>query len=158
MSWVKNILKRSFRFFVPLKIRKHVSKKITKLSWFKLDSKNWWVTELIHDLANKDINEYHKFLWENHLSYAETYNTKRRFGNDNIEKSRIKLFSDMMLNLKRIGVSASTIKSVFEIGCSLGYQLYYLEENFITEAEELVGIDLDSQAIYSGREYLKKLN
>ncbi len=49
------------------------------------------------------------------------------------------------------------ITSVFEVGCSLGYQLRYFETDLFTSAVDLGGIDIDRYAVESGSEYLRSV-
>jgi len=113
---------------------------------------------LIRDLERLDINEYHKFLWFNHLSYATPYEVKLRFGYHNMRASRKMLFSDLITHLTKLSINPEKdITSVFEVGCSSGYQLRYLETDLFPSAIDLEGIDIDRYAIASGSEYLKSI-
>jgi SAM-dependent methyltransferase len=112
----------------------------------------------VRDLSLKDINSYHKFLWSNHLSYAATYEPEHRFARENINESRREFFSDLGSLLKGMGIHpGSDVKSVFEVGCSLGYQLRHMETDLFTGAEALEGIDIDEYAVLSGMEHLSRI-
>lgn len=159
MPSAKLFLKNNLYRFLPLSFRKSIAIWLKNQQWLDEKDRNWWAVQLVKDLSRINLEQYHQFLWQNHLAYAESYNVEDRFGDDKIEKSRKKFFSDMLSHLKEVGIDTSKdVNSVFEVGCSLGYQLYYLEKNFLPNAEELIGIDLDSYAIHSGIEYLKKVN
>ena len=47
------------------------------------------------------------------------------------------------------------MRSVLEVGCSLGYNLRYMETELFPSATVLDGVDLDCYAIQSGQEYLR---
>jgi SAM-dependent methyltransferase len=51
----------------------------------------------------------------------------------------------------------SAIASVAEVGCSLGYQLRFLETNLFPGAEVIEGMDIDDYAIRSGQEHLSAI-
>jgi SAM-dependent methyltransferase len=48
------------------------------------------------------------------------------------------------------------VRSVLEVGCSLGYLLRYLEVNVFTNSHDLVGIDIDAPAIEKGKRFLAR--
>jgi len=143
---------------LPLSTRKYLSVLINQKPWFGAPVRNWWTQELLRDFAEKDSSGYHRFLWSHHLAYAESYETDKRFGEENMKGSRKLFFSDLEKYLVNSGVDPHTgVRSVLEVGCSLGYQLHYLETNLFTAASEFEGIDIDSHAITQGAEYLKLL-
>ena len=142
----------------PLNTRKRLAVWLNRQKWIRDHRRSWWCTELIRDLERSNINEYHKFLWSHHLSYAAPYEIKLRFGDENMRESRKTLFSDLRTHLSKISINPeSDITSVFEVGCSLGYQLRYLETDLFPSATDLEGIDIDRYAIESGSEYLKSI-
>jgi len=129
---------------------------INHQKWLSDDLRYWWTRELLRDLAKQDINTYHRFLWSNHLAYALSYEIDQRFGKENIEKSRQMFFCDLKSHLTTVGFNPfNDIRSVFEVGCSLGYQLRYLETDLFPAANVLEGIDIDRYAILKGNGYLK---
>ena len=66
-------------------------------------------------------------------------------------------FSELKDCLEAMGVDPGRdIRSVLEVGCSLGYQLRYLETGLFAGAETFEGIDIDGSAISRGAEYLQK--
>jgi SAM-dependent methyltransferase len=72
--------------------------------------------------------------------------------------SRKMLFSDLITHLTKLSINPEKdITSVFEVGCSSGYQLRYLETDLFPSAIDLEGIDIDRYAIESGSEYLKSI-
>lgn len=158
IAHIKRFIKSNIRSLLPLSIRKHMAVWIDNQEWLGYNRRSWWSQELIHDLAIKNINEYHKFLWSNHLSYAATYQVASRFGHENMKQSRKMFFLDLRNQLIEISlIPEKDIKSVFEVGCSLGYQLRYLETDLFPSATKLKGIDIDKYAIQAGAEYLKSI-
>jgi len=155
---LKQVAKSVVRSLLPLFLRKRIAIWINGQSWINADTRGWWTVELIRDLAENDINRYHKFLWANHLAYAVTYEVEQRFGHDNINESRKMLFSDLNFCLAGAGVQPGRdIMSVFDVGCSAGYHLRYLETDIFTSASSLEGIDIDEYAVRTGTNYLKQL-
>ena len=118
------------------------------------DRRSWWSLELVRDFAEKDVNAYHKFLWAHHLAYATSYEVATRFGAETIRPSRLLFFAELRRCMEAHGASAKQIRSVLEVGCSLGYQLRYLETDLFPEASVLEGIDIDRYAVESGQEHL----
>jgi SAM-dependent methyltransferase len=47
------------------------------------------------------------------------------------------------------------IDSMLDVGCSLGYLLWYAEHELFTDAQRLVGIDIDPVAIAEGTAFLR---
>lgn len=156
---IKAAAKNSLIKLFPLGVRMQLAVFVDRLSWVPQARRYWWAQELVKDLREKDANEYHKFLWQNHLAYAETYEIASRYGYENIEGSRKLLFEDLEKKLIEIGVDRETdIHSAFEVGCSLGYLLRYMEEDFFPSARTLAGLDIDAYAISEGARYLKSIN
>ena len=115
----------------------------------------WMSIGLLRDYAERDPSACHRFLWSHHLAYAETYEVERKFGADNVPRTRLMLFDDLRRFLEGVGINPATaIRSVFEVGCSLGYLLLYLESGLFTSASSLEGIDIDGYAIAQGASYL----
>lgn len=156
---LKQSLKKISRSVLPLSFRKTLVVWLNRREWINKDRRNWWSTEILKDLAESDINEYHRFLWANHLAYAETYESEIRFGADNIKESRKIFFRDLLEVIKQHGTDPSfQVRSIFEVGCSLGYQLRYMETDLFPGAELLMGNDIDKYAIEVGSEYLRNHN
>ena len=125
--------------------------------WISADRRAWWSMELVGDLAEKNTNAYHKFLWAHHLGYAAPYEVADRFGAEKMRPSRLIFFQELRKCMDASGISGKRIRSVLEVGCSLGYQLRYLETDLFPEATLLQGIDIDDYAVRTGQEYLSSL-
>jgi len=139
---------------VPLAVRQLVARWLGRQAW--LAPRHWWVTELLRDHAERDPDAYHRFLWAHHLGYAETYEIPLRFGAANIHQTRHLLFADLHACLWGRGVDpARDIGSVFEVGCSMGYLLRFIETDVFPGAATLAGIDIDRYAIRSGSTWLR---
>jgi SAM-dependent methyltransferase len=154
----KTASKRALRTLLPLAVRKRLSTAIRHQGWIGEHRRQWWSVELVRDLAERDIDAYHRFLWSNHLGYAESYEVATRFGADQIKASRRVFFADLLAVLRRLGLSAdSDIRSVLEVGCSLGYLLRFMETDLFRGARTLEGFDLDRRAIESGAAHLRAI-
>lgn len=149
---MKETSKNIIRTILPLAIRKNIAVWLGRQDWIHQNRRSWWASELLRDLALKDINGYHRFLWSNHLSYAETYEVEERFGPENMNESRRIFFDELTAFVKKEGVR---VKSVFEVGASLGYQLRHLETELFPRATVFDGIDIDVYAVTAGQSYLK---
>jgi SAM-dependent methyltransferase len=154
----RQYIKRGVRRIVPLGARKQVCIHLNRQRWIRSETRSWWTTEMLRDFQESDINGYHKFLWAHHLGYALPYEASSRFGRENIPASRRIFFSDLTRHLASIGVDAGRdIRSVLEIGCSLGYQLRHVETDVAPSAGELVGIDIDAYAVSEGKRFLQRV-
>lgn len=152
----KEPIKKIIRYLIPLQLRKRLALSLYQQEWLPPHRKEWWTLELLRDFAEKDINEFHKYLWSHHMAYARTYETWLRFGQENMEASRKIFFHEMQNILVRLNKNPATdISSVFEVGSSLGYQLRYMETDLFPESRELQGIDIDRYAIETGAAYLR---
>lgn len=150
--------KELIRAGVPLSVRKSLCILLNRQRWISSNSKYWWTQELLKDYEAQSRNDYHRFLWTHHLAYAATYDVESRFGEAKLPESRSMFFSDLRNVLLGLGVDpASQIHSVFEVGCSLGYQLRYLETELFPQATVLAGIDIDRRAIDEGNSYLRRI-
>jgi SAM-dependent methyltransferase len=155
---LKQRIKSGLRRVVPLSCRKRLCIFLNRRQWIPIHYRYWWTQELLRDLAASDRNGYHRFLWSAHLGYALTYDVASRFGADNMKESRKLFFADLQNHLRAQGVDPATgVRSVLEVGCSLGYQLRYLETDLFPAATDLAGFDIDRQAIAQGAEYLQQL-
>jgi len=113
---------------------------------------------LLHDLNRRDPVGLHRFLWSNHLAYAQTYEIQKRFGSANINPTRHILFRNMTAHLRARGLDpARDVQSVFEVGCSMGYLLRHVETEVFPSATTLHGIDIDDYAIQTGSAHLSSL-
>lgn len=145
--------KDAARRLLPLAIRKRLAAWLGRQAW--LAPRHWWAMELLRDLAERDPDAYHRFLWTHHLGYAETYELPRRVGSGNINQTRHRLFADLRAHLAGRGVDpAREVRSVFEVGCSMGYLLRFIETDVFPAANLLEGIDIDRYAVRAGSEWL----
>ena len=143
---------------VPLAVRKRMVLKLGSRGFF---ARSFLVAELLGDLARKDPAEYHRFLWENHVggpAHAKTYEISDRFGDENLRTSRRELFQFLCACLKQCGTNPQRdVRSVFDVGCSLGYVLRFVETDIFPAATCLRGIDVDRYAIETGNAYLRQI-
>ncbi len=153
----KSAGKDALRRLIPIGFRKRIATWIHAQGWISADRRAWWSMELVGDLAEKNPNAYHKFLWAHHLGYAAPYEVADRFGAENMRPSRLMFFQELTRCMEASGISGKRIRSVLEVGCSLGYQLRYLETDLFRDATLLEGIDIDDYAVRTGQEYLSSL-
>jgi SAM-dependent methyltransferase len=114
---------------------------------------------MLRDMRDGDPDAFHRFLWSNHLAYAKTYEVAQRFGAAMIEPSRITLLSDITAQLRARGLDPDCdVRSIFDIGCSLGYLLRHAESEVFHSATTLRGLDIDSYAVDTGNAYLRTLD
>jgi SAM-dependent methyltransferase len=152
---LKNTGKNAIRSLIPLSIRKRMAVWVHRQQWINSDRRSWWSVELVRDLAETDVDAFHKFLWTHHLSYAQSYEAAGRFGGQNIKASRRIFFSDVREQAAQLEpLAEQSVRSIFEVGCSLGYLLRFIETDVFPRATELAGIDIDRYAIESGSKYL----
>jgi SAM-dependent methyltransferase len=154
---LKNAGKGALRRLIPIGFRKRIATWMHAQRWISADRRAWWSMELVGDLAQKNPNAYHKFLWAHHLGYAAPYEVAERFGAEKMRLSRLIFFQELRKCMDASGISGRRIRSVLEVGCSLGYQLRYLETDLFPEATLLQGIDIDDYAVRTGQEYLSSL-
>jgi SAM-dependent methyltransferase len=120
---------------------------------------SWLSFDILQDHADHDPSGFHRFLWSNHLLYAEAYDPSRCFGTNQMHATRRLLFADIQAHLCRFGVDpAKAIKSVFEVGCSVGHVLRFIETDVFPDATVLRGIDVDRLAVERGRKQLAVQN
>jgi 2-polyprenyl-3-methyl-5-hydroxy-6-metoxy-1,4-benzoquinol methylase len=140
---------------VPLSLRKRAVLGLQRQTWLDQRRRDWWAVELVRDLAERDVDAFHQFLWTHHLAYAESYEVEQRFGPENVKTSRKMFFSDLCLQLDEMpGLGRDRVRSVFEVGCSLGYQLRSIETDLFPAATRVEGLDIDAYAIEAGAKYL----
>jgi SAM-dependent methyltransferase len=156
ISAAKRLCRQFFRSLIPLAVRKRLAIGLQRWTWVNAQRRHWWSVELVRDLADKDVDAFHEFLWTHHLGYAATYEIAERFGAENIKLSRRLFFADLRQALSDRGVVAERdVRSVFEVGCSLGYQLRYMETDLFPRADRLEGVDIDRYAIEAGSQFLR---
>ncbi len=147
---------RVLRRAVPLSIRRTLVAGVGRQTWVPYI--DWMSTELLRDFADGDPVAWHRFAWTHHLAYARDYRVDRRFGSERIHQSRRLLFDDLREYLVRQGVLPERdIRSVFEVGSSLGYLLRHVETGLFASAATLEGIDIDRKAIALGASYLTRI-
>ena len=155
---MKKFIKKIIIFLVPLSVRKILAVWLNHCSLFDPDDRSYWATELLVDFARKDTNAYHKFLWKNHLSYAETYEIEKRFGYENLNETRKIFFEELPGKIQEAGLeSTEQIDSILEVGCSLGYLLRHMETDVFPNANIIEGVDIDEYAIENGKNYLSSI-
>jgi SAM-dependent methyltransferase len=111
---------------------------------------------MIRDWANKDAEAFHYFLWSQHLGYAKSYEEVHSFGKENLVLTRRILFQALKECLLRESRdSLKQVQSVFDVGCSAGYLLRFVETELFPSANSLEGIDIDKHAIDVGTAYLR---
>jgi hypothetical protein len=139
-SGLPSLAKRVAFAVLPLSVRKRLAVLVGRQRWLK--GRYWYSMELVRDLAARDPSAFHRFLWANHIGYAETYEVAKRFGDDNVHPSRRLLFDDLVAFLRGRGIDpTSDVRSVFEVGCSMGYLLRYMETSLFPAATVLEGVD-----------------
>lgn len=149
--------KRVIRFILPLDLRKQIAIWINCQRW--LPARGRLSMGIIRDLQAIDPKAFHKFLWGNHISgYSQWYDSEDLFDSNKMNGSEYtcrEFFKDLIAVIKDIGFNpASDIRSVLEVGCSLGYILRFIEKNIFPNSDELIGIDIDADAIEKGARYL----
>jgi SAM-dependent methyltransferase len=156
-TW-KSKVKSFIRSLVPLFIRKKLAICVNRQDWIASSSRGWWAQQLVVDYATNDINGYHKFLWKNHLSYAETYEVARRYGYSNFNETRKQFFTELPDRMKGIGINIKKdIESVFEVGCSSGYLLRHMETDVFPSANCIRGNDIDKYSVNEGNKCLDNM-
>jgi SAM-dependent methyltransferase len=153
---VKRLVKRLIVGALPLRARKALAIWLNRQAWIDAADRGYWATELLADFAATDVNGYHKFLWRHHLAYAETYEVALRFGYDKLNRTRQLFFAELPQRLAAAGLSAGDVRSVLEVGCSLGYLLRHIETDVFPSAARLEGLDIDVHAIEQGTRYLRE--
>ncbi len=148
-------IKEYIRMALPISLRKHIAVWLNSQRW----SSGWdYLTQgILRDFQKNDPKAFHKFFWSNHiLSYAKQYDSEQLFDINRMEPSRRIFFNDLISAIQEIGLDpAKDIHSVLEVGCSLGYLLRFIETDILPNTKELVGIDIDGDAINKGADYLK---
>jgi SAM-dependent methyltransferase len=113
---------------------------------------------LLDDWRRSDPDSLHRFLWSNHLAYASRYEVAKKFGAGKINVTRHLLFAEILKALRARGLDPQqTVRSVFEVGCSMGYLLRHLEEEIFPQASVLRGLDIDRRAVQAGTVYLRSV-
>ena len=85
---VRFLMANTARRVVPLAFRQ---KFVVQFCRRSIRGQSFLSTELLRDLADKDLATFHRFFWEHHaggLSYGRTYEIGERFGDENLRFSR----------------------------------------------------------------------
>lgn len=155
MQGITTAAKATLRRVLPMSLRQRLCIGLNRSRWLTPDVRYWWTRELLRDFAENDRDGYHRFLWSNHLAYSLTYEVDQRFGEENMVSSRRVFISDLRNQLSAMDiVPERDIRSAFEVGCSLGYQLRYFETELFPAATDIAGIDIDRYAIEQGSSHL----
>ena len=148
----KNNIKKVI-YLIPLNNRKRLAILIEKQTW--LSNRHKHSITVIRDWADSNSNEFHQYLWSNHLGIAKYYEENNAFGAEHLILTRKMLFKQLQDYLL-MSSQLTEVKSIFEVGCSSGFMLRHLEKNIFPQAEVLEGIDIDEYALDKGRAYLKE--
>ena len=144
----------------PLAMRKRAAILVHRLPG---RSKDTVIPVLLHDWAIADPAEYHRFIWSNHLLYAKYYDFRQiEYSRGDyftkLHPLRVEILEAAAVSFRDRGESSDTdVKSILDVGCSLGYLLRYAETTVFPDAHRLLGIDIDSFAIAEGTAYLRGL-
>jgi SAM-dependent methyltransferase len=160
LSGIIRYKKKIVRSLLPMSLRKHFAIWINNQRW--LSTRFYWAEGIIRDLMRSNPKAFHKFMWANHIqSYAKWYDSETLFDGKKMNGSTetfSEFFNDLFAVIKGLGLDPSRdMRSVLEVGCSLGYVLRSIEMDVFPNSEELVGIDIDSEAINKGIRYLSKI-
>jgi SAM-dependent methyltransferase len=152
---IKVYLKKAGRFILPIGFRKHAAVWIDRQRWLS----DHLSMGIVRDLQTSDSKAFHKFLWSHHIGgYAKWYDSVTLFDvvkMNGSTRTRSEFFNALVTAIKDLGLDpARDIRSVLEVGCSLGYLLRYMELELFPDAEDFVGLDIDGPAIEKGSRYL----
>lgn len=149
-------LKHVIRFCIPLSLRTRLGIWLNRQRWL---GRNHVAMGLVRDMGLKNPKEFHKFLWMHHfMGCARWYDSEGElFSIEKMQPSRRLFFDDLLSVIRELGLQSSDIRSILEVGCSLGYLLRHLEADVFPGCQEIVGIDIDGPAIRKGAQYLKQL-
>jgi SAM-dependent methyltransferase len=152
------LLKKMFRTFFPLGVRKRFAVWLNNRQWL---STRYYLTEgVVRDFMISNPKAFHKFMWSNHIrAYATWYDSETLFDSNKMNGSELtsrEFFNDLKAVMANLGIDPTRdIRSVLEVGCSLGYVLHFIEKNIFPHSKELVGIDIDAEAIAKGTRHLR---
>jgi len=151
-----SVLKEGLRQAIPLPARMRLAAWLTRQPW--VPARDYVAVGLVRDLLAHDPKLFHKFAWSNHLmAYARWYDSEKDlFAFDKLEASRVELFRDLASVLEERRIPVSLVRSILEVGCSQGYLLRYLETNVFPHCPDIVGIDIDAEAVQKGARFLAR--
>lgn len=140
---------------LPLSVRK---KLILWLDARKLPGLYRFAFLLLDDFARQDPSGFHAFLWSHHLGHAESYEIVRRYGEAKLDPTRAILLREVCRDLQNRGIDCRTdVRSVFDVGCSVGHVLQHVESQIFPSATILEGIDIDEYAIRAGAAHIARI-
>jgi SAM-dependent methyltransferase len=149
-------LKDAIRSCVPLSLRMRLAVWLNRQRWLGRD---YVAVGLVRDLGLQNPKAFHKFLWAHHfMGYARWYDSEKElFAPEQMQPSRSMFFNDLAAALREMDLPPSNVRSILEVGCSLGYLLRYLETEMFPDCQDIVGIDIDAVAVGKGKEHLKQV-
>jgi SAM-dependent methyltransferase len=153
-KYCARFLKKGFWTLLPLEIRKHLVAWTDQQSW--MPNCHGLAMTMIRDWADRDVDAFHRFLWSQHLGPASFYEAGHAFGADNLPLNRRMLFEDLKECLRLQNMNPMRdVKSIFEVGCSAGYLLRFMETDLFRAATTFEGIDIDEHMVEKGKAYLR---
>jgi SAM-dependent methyltransferase len=150
------LLKEGLRSAIPLPARMRLAAWLSRQRWMPV--RDHVAMGLVRDLLRDDPKQFHKFAWSNHfMGYARWYDSEEElFAFEQMQPTRVQLFQDLTSVLDGEGIPRSDVRSVLEVGCSLGYLLRYVETHVFPNCPDIVGIDIDAPAIEKGQRFLAR--
>jgi SAM-dependent methyltransferase len=119
---------------------------------------------LLDDWGAADPPEYHRFIWGNHLLFAKHYDFRTDVDHSRgeyftkLHPLRLELLETVAARLRDEGISPERdVRSILDVGSSLGYMLRHAETTLFPGAQRLLGIDIDAYAIEQGTAYLRSV-
>lgn len=143
------------RRLLPLGSRRRVVLWASGQAW--VPRRSWWSWELLRDWAAASPAAYHRWTWRHHAAFPELYHPAVRFAPGATERARLQLFDDLVAALREQGVDPGSIRSVLEVGSSLGYLLRHVELSVFPNASVLEGVDIDRYAVDEGNAALGRM-
>lgn len=140
---------------LPLGARRSLVLWASRQSW--LPRRSWFSLELLRDWAVSNPATYHRWAWRHHAAFPEIYHPDLRFAPEALDRARLDLFEDLTECLRSLGIDPLGIKSVLEVGSSLGYLLRHVEINVFPSASVLDGVDIDQFAVEEGNAALRRV-
>lgn len=157
-SWVGAVGRRAaalLRRVLPLASRRRMVLWASRQAW--VPRRSWWSWELLRDWAAERPADYHRWAWRHHAAFPELYHPAVRFAPGALDRARLELFDDLTRSLRQRGVDPTSIRSVLEVGSSLGYLLRHVELSVFPNASVLEGVDIDRYAVEEGNAMLDRI-
>ena len=146
--------KGTIRRLLPIAARKRLAVWVGRQNW--IEHRYYWTLEVLRDLADRDPNAFHRFLWSHHLAYAESYDVAQRLAGDALHPTRHVFLTELQETLGQAGIAQNRIDSVLDVGASLGYVLRHMERNVFPNATRFDGVDIDEYAVEQGAAFLAR--